>query len=84
MTAHSVRHLTICIHCKSLGERHQMVTLDIRRWHGKCYIAKFGKVELFKLPEKEIRKLTLGDIGSIMMREILERYNWSTKKHVTQ
>jgi len=61
-----------------------MVTLDAGRWHGKCYIEKFGKDALFKLPEKEIRKLTLGDIGPSMMRVILERYNWGTKKHLTQ
>lgn len=84
MTVDAVRHLMICAHCRSLGDRRNMVTLDTGRWHGKCYIDKFGKVELLKLPETELRKLTLGDIGPAMMRTILERYNWGTKKHVTQ
>lgn len=84
LTAHDVRHLMICSHCKSLGDRRSMVTLDGGQWHGGCYIDKFGKAELLKLPHKEIRKLTLGDIGPTMMRAILERYNWATNKHNMQ
>jgi hypothetical protein len=72
-TCHDVRQLTVCTRCKQVtDQRHSVKTRD-GHWHGRCYVEAFGEGELLKLPQAELHKLTLGDVGGATMHAILNR-----------
>lgn len=68
MTAHDVRHLTICPRCRHLGDKRTMVHVGEELVHGACVVP----AEIMSLPLNEQDKLTLSDIGLDMMRALLE------------
>ena len=74
MTSHDVRHLRVCQWCGDLGDERAMVATGPRDLaHGRCAIVVLGGVEgLLTLPQSELDKLTLGDIGPEIMRRLLD------------
>lgn len=70
-TAHDVRHLCGCDVCRDIGDDRMMVDLDGKWFHGRCFIERFGFSFLAALPKSKTNRLTLGDIGSTMMRQLI-------------
>lgn len=40
-------------------------------YHGRCYAKQFSLGHLLALPKKALSKLTLGDVGVEVMKEII-------------
>lgn len=71
-TAHDVRHLVGCARCRRIGDRRQMVSVAGRDYHGRCFVRGFGLPALIALAPVETDKLTLGDLGRVWMRQLLD------------
>lgn len=69
-TAHDVRHLDKCDVCSDLGDVRRMI---LARYHGRCYIRRFGLDDFLELPKEETDKVSLGDIGLNAMKALIER-----------
>jgi len=71
VSAHDVRHLKLCPHCRDIGDDRLMVKRDGKDWHGRCFSAAFGLDALLGLSDEQKRRLTLGDIGPDAMAKLL-------------
>jgi len=71
--AHDVRTLRVCSVCKSLGNNDRMIDLDGDWFHGRCFVERFGERAFGALPKSKTDRLTLGDIGPILMRKLLNK-----------
>jgi len=86
-TCHDVRHLVVCAYarCRDLGDERDMVTAkstdfqsksDGRAcYHGRCYAKKYGLAKFLRLPKKTLSKLTLGDLGSELMKAVAREHS---------
>ena len=74
MSAHDVRHLTVCAYCNHLGDKREMLSDPRGYLHGSCFLAEYGIEELKKKPPEQLGRLTLADIGVEAMKAILETY----------
>jgi hypothetical protein len=71
-TAHDVRHLAACGHCRRMGDQRRMVIAAGRTYHGRCFVRRFGVPALIALPPAQTDKLTLVDLGVEWMRQLLD------------
>jgi hypothetical protein len=69
--AHAVRRLCACAHCKGLGDKEQMISILIARYHTKCFREKFGFKAVLELPLHSNGKFRLCDLTTYEMRELL-------------
>ena len=72
-TAHDVRFLRVCVHCKDLGDSRHMLRTGKHYWHGRCYIKQNGLQALIDQGLEFTGHLTLNDIGTDAMQALLER-----------
>lgn len=70
-TAHDVRRLRTCRACGGMGDGKFMPIIDGHPIHGFCAAEALGVAGLAKLPEAEIDKLTLSEIGPERMKALL-------------
>ena len=72
--AHDVRHLRGCDHCKQIGDDRYMVYVKERGlWlHGFCTVDVLGAAGLLELPEEQIGKVTIGEVGPALMRQLVD------------
>lgn len=73
-TAHDVRRLRACARCGEIGDSDLMAfgyPYDNDYFHGRCFVAEHGFEALLQLPGVA-RKLTLGDLGLDLMRQLIE------------
>lgn len=73
MSSHEVRNIAICHTCGEMGSKRNMLLLDGKYRHGRCYADIVGEAELLSLPACDLAALTLDDIGPDLMRQVLER-----------
>lgn len=71
--AHDVRRLRICDVCNDLGDVNDMPTYNGASLHGGCILKQFGLEALLELPEDEVKKVRLGDVGATVMKVLLDR-----------
>lgn len=69
--AKDVRTLRVCAVCGSLGNNDCMIDLDAEWYHGRCFVGRFGGAALGALPKVKTDRLTLGDIGTHLMRALI-------------
>jgi hypothetical protein len=81
--AHDVRTLRSCKVCEQLGHTHSMIDQSLpgangdkgeknTRWyHGRCFVAAMGLKALAHLPREQTDRLTIGDLGTRLMRELV-------------
>jgi hypothetical protein len=69
--AHDVRTLRVCARCGQLGNNHSMIGRGDEWLHGRCFVALYGRAELCRLPKPTTDRLTLGDLGTAVMRYLL-------------
>lgn len=50
-----------------------MVPVDAGRYHGKCYATAKGRAAFLALPDTVLDTLRLDDIGSRLMRAVMEK-----------
>ena len=72
MTAHDVRHLTLCTQCRELGDRRDMVEAADRVLHPGCAQRALGLKGLLALPATEKGKIRLCDVSRATMRKLLD------------
>lgn len=77
-TAHDVRRLAVCTHCRFMGS--QLSMIDTPRplagespewWHGRCFAKHIGMTRLLELPPEKTARLTLGDLGVDLMKRLI-------------
>lgn len=68
-TAHDVRFITKCDACPDLGDGRRMI---LARYHGRCFIKRFGLEDFLDLPDEETSKVSLGDIGTKAMKALVD------------
>lgn len=68
--AHDIRKLRVCQACGGIGAKDGMVD----HMHGRCYIATNGLAALIALPRDVTSGLTLGDIGPVAMKALIESW----------
>jgi hypothetical protein len=68
-----VRTLRPCTGCQGLGNSDSMVEHGASWFHGRCFVQHVGKAALFALPKAQTDKLTLGDLGVDLMKQLIER-----------
>ena len=74
LKAHDVRHLTICPACGNIGDSRTMIQMqDNRLLHGKCAFEELGLDGITKLPESEVGKFRLDEIGVEAMRILVNK-----------
>jgi hypothetical protein len=73
--AHDVRALRGCDECGGLGNEDRMLHVDIGRGkvfiHGRCFVRAFGLESFVKLPQAQLNKMSLGDVGFRAMKAIV-------------
>jgi hypothetical protein len=70
-TAHDVRHLCVCQHCREIGDDRKMIeTAYDEHMHGDCAFRALSDL-IFYLPTCELEKFTLGDVGPDAMRKLI-------------
>lgn len=81
MKAHDVRQLRPCAGaCRSFGDRRNLVEVDGRHWHGRCYVENFGLDALLALPIEQTAGLTFDDVGAAVMSRLVSRLAAATTK----
>lgn len=71
-TAHDVRKLRTCAYCGKLGSSDAMLDTSPQYWwHGRCFKKKFGLERLLEEGDERLSRLTLGDLGVELMRQIV-------------
>lgn len=68
-----VRSLRTCGLCNGLGKAPSMINVDKGHVHGRCYLTVHGKESLLALPKEQLDRLTIGDIGWELMKELGDR-----------
>lgn len=66
-----VRSLRFCPVCGAPGNTYTMVDLDGLWFHGRCFAERYGEGWLFALPKLKTDRLTLGDLGTHLMRRLI-------------
>ena len=74
MHSHDVRHLRICGGCSELDDMREMIPYEDTFWHGGCFVTEYGEDRLVALPKSHIAVLRLDDIGSDLMRRVLDSH----------
>lgn len=72
-TAHDVRQMRPCVHCKGIGNRHSMIEVEDGHIHGGCYRDRHGLPALLALPWDDVKFLTMEDIGPEIMEKMVMR-----------
>ena len=72
ITAHDVRHLCVCPKCGSIGDDRDMPLVGSQPMHDVCAYRHLGVAGILRLPATERRKFTIGSVGPIAMRRLLE------------
>jgi hypothetical protein len=75
ITAHSVRRLCQCHHCKGLGDREQMICVQVP-FHTLCFRQAFGFEGVLALSDDQKGKFRISDLCPDEMRKLLK----STRK----
>lgn len=77
-TAHDVRRLAICSHCRNMGSQLSMIDTPapigdgrLEFWHGRCFAKHIGMTRLLELPPEKTARLALGDLGVDLMKRLL-------------
>ncbi len=69
-TAHDVRRLCACNHCKGIGDRKQMISVQ-KPFHTLCFRQAFGFAAVLALPDEQKDKFRLMDLSTEEMRALL-------------
>lgn len=82
--AHDVRTLRGCAHCGGLGHKTQMLEGSPHAgerstpwFHGRCFAEKFGEKALLDMGRIQLDRLCMGDLGTRLMRAVIDRVNGS-------
>lgn len=71
MTAHAIRRLRPCTHCKGLGDGNLMIRVGkYERIHTHCFVVGEGYPAALKLPAEEMGKFRLCDLTASQMRKL--------------
>lgn len=71
-TCHDIRSWRPCAYCLKPGSVATMIEASKDNfWHGRCFERKFGMERMLEMPRKELVKLSLGDLGVDLMKELL-------------
>lgn len=68
--AHDVRGIRACA-CGGILSKEMSIDLDNEWFHGRCFVTLFGFSALVALPREKLNRLTLGDLGPELMRELI-------------
>ncbi len=71
MAACDPREPKICCDCNQSGTGGSMIETSDAHYHGRCFIRSFGVEQLLAMPGAELRKLTIGDVGITVIRQIM-------------
>jgi len=71
MTAHDVRHLTVCPHCNRIGDDREMIKVGREHMHSPCAVKSLGKAGLLKLPKAERGKIRFCDLNLRLARALI-------------
>lgn len=77
-TAHDVRRIEPCTYCRGMGDKRRMIppictNVEKGYAHGRCYAKKHGRKAFLDLPRDITDRLTWGDIGTLLMKALLEK-----------
>lgn len=72
-TAHDIRRLRGCSNCGEIGDLKHMPLVNGKAMHGFCALETIGIDGVVALPKAELGKITMGEIGSVAMKEICDR-----------
>lgn len=77
ITAHTVRRIRACSHCKGIGVNELMVhgsrghDADLN-FHTKCYVERYGFEAVLGLPRAEQAKFRVCDLNIKQMRKLVD------------
>lgn len=76
-TAHDIRRLVQCAHCRGIGDRAQMIVgpesgAGTALHHTRCFIERYGFNAVLELPKAELGKFRLCDMTRAQARRLLD------------
>ena len=72
-TCHDLRHWTTCDKCGGIGDGRAMLKVGSELWHGGCVVDHIDAPKVMRLPDAELGKLRLNDMGPALARRILTK-----------
>lgn len=72
-TCHDIRHWTECGICNGIGDDRKMLVWSRMYVHGACLVETVDAKHIMRLPEKELSKLTLADMGPALAKRLLNK-----------